>query len=321
MTTEQKEQIVIADGLIVVPQSTVPQIFSSEDNIRHIVKMIKDEVSKHVPDLTTAKSRKEISGMSAKVSKSKVILDNLGKDLVAEWKDKAKTVDSARRIARDDLDSLRDEVQKPLTDWEDEQERIALVDLEKLQKEQARAEAEQKFNDDFGAALVENENITLRRVVAEHEAEKKRVQDIEDKRIADELEKNNRLEREAQIRKEESERVEKESADKLRVQREEYDRNIREAQEEADRKFREEIERVEAEAFEAAERIRKNKIADDKRAARKGHQAKVNNDAVAAIVLVMSELHPGNVTEAESVAKDIVVAIAKGLVPAVTINY
>lgn len=49
-------------------------------------------------------------------------------------------IDAARKKARDTLDALRDEVRKPLTDWEAEQERIEQE--RKDAEERARAEAE-----------------------------------------------------------------------------------------------------------------------------------------------------------------------------------
>jgi hypothetical protein len=83
-----------------------------------VLSSIKEQVLSFVPDVSTASGRKEIASIAYKVSQSKTYLDNLGKDLVSDWKNKAKIVDSERKKARDFLDNLKAEVRQPLTDYE-----------------------------------------------------------------------------------------------------------------------------------------------------------------------------------------------------------
>tara|TARA_R110000868_G_C10898090_1_gene764119 strand:+ start:47 stop:1135 length:1089 start_codon:yes stop_codon:yes gene_type:complete len=81
-------------------------------------------------DLSTVKGRKQIASMANKVSKSKVYLDELGKSLTADWKAKSKRVDNERKVAREFLDNLRDDIRKPLTDFENEEkERVRNLEL------------------------------------------------------------------------------------------------------------------------------------------------------------------------------------------------
>ncbi|OCS62006.1 hypothetical protein BBZ50_02590 [Escherichia coli] len=49
-----------------------------------------------VPDITTAKGRKEIASLAYKVAQTKTYLDGLGKDLVAELKEIPKLIDANR---------------------------------------------------------------------------------------------------------------------------------------------------------------------------------------------------------------------------------
>jgi hypothetical protein len=70
-------------------------------------------------DIKTATGRKAIASTAHKVSRLKVHIDGLGKDLVKDWKAQAKAVDTERARLRDELDTLRDEVRAPLTAWED----------------------------------------------------------------------------------------------------------------------------------------------------------------------------------------------------------
>ncbi|EGT6367902.1 cell envelope biogenesis protein TolA, partial [Escherichia coli] len=50
-----------------------------------------------VPDITTAKGRKEIAYLAYKVAQTKTYLDGLGKDLVAELKEIPKLIDANRK--------------------------------------------------------------------------------------------------------------------------------------------------------------------------------------------------------------------------------
>jgi len=72
------------------------------------------------------KGRKAIASLAAKVAKLKVKLDDMGKELVGDWKAKSKIVDGSRKKMRDELDALKAEARKPLTDWENaEKDRVA----------------------------------------------------------------------------------------------------------------------------------------------------------------------------------------------------
>lgn len=58
-----------------------------------------------------------------------------------------------------------------------------------------------------------------------------------------------------------------------------------------------------------------------KRAANVAHQRAINRDIVGAFCLAMSEVHSGDGEEAAAIARALVEAIAKNLIPNVTINY
>lgn len=69
-------------------------------------------------DISTAKGRADVKSLAYRVVRSKTALDELGKNLVAEMKATVAKVDADRRVVRDRLDALAEEVRKPLTDWE-----------------------------------------------------------------------------------------------------------------------------------------------------------------------------------------------------------
>lgn len=277
----QNFEVVIEDGVVVVKQGGARDIFASEDNVKFILDMIKAEADKLEVDLSTTKGRKAVASMSAKISSSKVLLDNLGKELVAGWKEQAKVIDRNRKVARDELDELRDLVRKPLTDYEQEQERLA-----------AEAQLKLQIEKDHDEALPLNKLFDLER---KEEAQRKQE--------AAEQEKKERAAREQQIREEEQQRA------KL------------EAEQAAERAVEQERLRVDAEkkkiAFEAAEKkAEEERIANNKR-----RQGQINRNAAEKIVLVISEVHSGNAGEADIIAKAIITAIVKGEIPNVYLAY
>lgn len=113
--------------LIVIPQESALQVFITEGAILPYLEQIKLAVSGQVPDLTTKKGRDEIASMAYKVAQSKTYLEGVGKKLADEQKEIPKKIDATRRLVKDQLDALRDQVRKPLTDWEFEQARIQSV--------------------------------------------------------------------------------------------------------------------------------------------------------------------------------------------------
>lgn len=108
--------------LTVLEKHSPIQLFQ-ENGLDPVLEAITKEVKSFVPDLTTEKGRKEIASLAYKVSKSKTLLDDLGKDLVSEWKEQSKKVDNERKRVREYLDKLRDEVRAPLTEYEEREEK------------------------------------------------------------------------------------------------------------------------------------------------------------------------------------------------------
>lgn len=72
-------------------------------------------------DISQPKNRKAIASLAYKVARSKTALDDMGKDLGAEWKRLAGLVDADRKSLRDRLDALKAEVSAPLDRYEAEE--------------------------------------------------------------------------------------------------------------------------------------------------------------------------------------------------------
>jgi len=120
-TTEVTEA---SNALICVEQINALEVFT-EKGVEPILEEIKNKVALLVPDVETSKGRKEIASMANKIARSKTLLDEVGKNLVADWKAKAKVVDDSRKKMRDTLDQLKEITRAPLTEWEQaERDRI-----------------------------------------------------------------------------------------------------------------------------------------------------------------------------------------------------
>lgn len=87
-------------------------------NIDLVLTKIRTEVSGKTFDVTTKKGRDEVASLAYKISRSKTFLDDVGKKLGEDAKKIVDSINAERRKVKESLDALRDEVRKPLTDWE-----------------------------------------------------------------------------------------------------------------------------------------------------------------------------------------------------------
>jgi colicin import membrane protein len=94
-------------------------VFMRNGGLEPVLAMIEAEATSGVPDTSTTKGRKAIAKRAHKISKSKVLLDNMGKALSDRLPKQTKRVDIVRENACKFCDDLRDSVRLPLTEWED----------------------------------------------------------------------------------------------------------------------------------------------------------------------------------------------------------
>lgn len=104
--------------LQVIEQNAIIVAFQKENGIQDLFDRMAEQARSIVPDVTTKKGRDAIASQAYKVSKSKTAVDNHGKDLVAGIKAQAAVIDRDRKAWRDQCDALRDEIRKPLDEWE-----------------------------------------------------------------------------------------------------------------------------------------------------------------------------------------------------------
>lgn len=257
-----------------------------------ILKKIADEVRAHKADISTEAGRAAIASLAYKVARSKTALDDMGQDLVRDWKAKAAVVDAERRKIRAGLDALKEEVRKPLTDWENaDKQRIqaheqALVDLESLlvftALEPTAAEVAERKTTFANRPLRNWEEFTTRAQdmtarVGEYlerlhkHATKREAEAAELARLRAEAEERARKERDERIAAEAAERARLEAEAKARREAEQAALKAKQEQERLQREKdaeRERAERAEIAAKEAAEKAERDRIAAAEQAER-----------------------------------------------------
>lgn len=307
--------------------------------------LIKSEAEKISNDATTQKGRDEIRSMAFKIAKSKTAIDKARLGLTEDWRKKTKQANEAGKEISTRLDDLAQKVRAPLTQWE-EIEKQRTEKHEQLLAEIKRAgiisieDTSEKVNLRLGAVVdaqidpeiqgaaiaifdYEKERAIealksayarllkeeadraelerLRKEAAEREAieaEKRAKEEAEAKAEADRIAEEKRLEL---IRQEAAENAkaeqERKHAAALAIERDRADRIERQAKEQAERKAAEA-------AKEEADRLAREQ--------NQKHRSKIMGAAKEALIKCGLD---------EEKAREIVLAIAAGNVPNVSIKF
>lgn len=271
------------------------------NGLEKFLDQIRAEVNE-VPDLSTAKGRARVASLSALVSRSKTAIEKPGRDYLRHLKEAVKPAEAELRRFVTACDELRDEVRRPLTEWEAEQERIAAENQMNAWHEEAlemNADFDRQFaariESDHEMALMMNEKHDREREEARAEAERKRIAHEEElKRQAAEQARRDaeaaaQRDREEAARREAELKAAAERAERERIETQQRaEREKKEAAERAERDKQEAIaaERRRQEETEAARQAEAKRIADEqaKRAADKEHRRVINLQAKADLI-------------------------------------
>lgn len=317
--------------LVVIEKKNAMAVFTNNDQLDPLIEAIEKEARSLVPDVTTKKGRDAIASMAHKVARSKTYIDNAGKDLVAELKALPKQIDESRRVVRERLDALKDEVRRPLTEWEAEQERIkaeeamnalhaeALVMNEEFDRQLAA-----RIESDHEMALLMNDAFDREQADKAAEAERQRIAHEEEiKRLAAaaaarEVEQRAQREREEAAHREAVLKAQAEQAERDRIAAEQKAEADKQAAIEAERrKAQEEADRIrrEAEQREQARLAEEKRKADEqaRREADVKHRKAVGTEIVKAL-LANTSLTRDQAIEVLTVVKD-------GRIPHTGISY
>lgn len=364
-----------ATDIIAVVETTPVLVLTDKEKFSDFYKAMKAECDALEVDLESEKGRKAIASMAYKVARTKTAIDDAGKKLNEESRARINAVDESRREIRTQLDALKDEVRKPLTDWESAEvarqkqvdEVIAwLRDSAKVEFDETatdiRARMETVKATDFPAEIFQGYAVqgdalkaaalaSLGSIAERMDKEEAQIIELEKLRAeAAEREEQDRIKREA----EEAKRAQ-EAADKLEAEAKARADAEQKAREEAAARAAEVRARLEAEAKareerEATERAHADELAAERRRTEEAEaKAQADRDRIARedaarkaaadqaakeqAAREADRAHRGEVMRAakeaimeagpvsEALANAIVLAIAAGSVPAITIKF
>lgn len=318
-------------GLVALDAITAAAVFAP-GGIDSIIAKIEAEVRPAQIDITTKAGREAVASAAYKVARAKTTLDDMGKEFVADLKKQTGAVDADRRKIRERLDTLKDEIRQPLTDYENaestrvQQHEAALAGLTAmlaLAGDRPAAEIEAQLLELGDIAQRDWQEYEARAVsTVDHVREGLRKELATAKqREADRAELERLREAQAERDKRDNEeRIAREAADQARQQAEASaaaeQQRLQEERDAADQRAREADQRAEEAAQAERNRIAAEKRAEEeatrKREANKRHAAKINNEVLAALVAM---------GVADNLGKAIIMAIVKGEVPHTKISY
>ncbi len=328
----------MSNELVVIEKENALELFTNKDKFELLLENLESKLVDFDHDMSTGVSRKRTASFAAAFAKTKTYIDGEGKKLVDDLKKLPKEIDSTRKMCRDRLDEMKVKARQPLTEWEAEQESIKAEqerqDLIKIidsdfdnAKEMMiehfaileRKEAERKAAEE--KARIEYEERIQREAKenAEREAQleierqaRKAALDIE----RAELERKQAIERQAQLEREAQESARRAELEKQRQIELEEQRKIQEEQ----RLRQEEMSRLQA--IEQARIDEINRQNAEKLAQEEEYRKREENKRhVGAIRKQSKEALMREVGVDEETAKAIVMAIIKGSIPNVKINY
>ena len=328
----EPEAIEIDINDISISAEQAPAIYG-HNLLGRYVEAAKAAVLSEVPDLTTAKGRQRIASLSAMVSRSKTAVEVPGRNYLRALKDKIKPIEEELREFKTKMDSLRDQVRQPLTEWEaaekerEERHRATLQRLQNLGSIAGLAA------DQYRALIDEVQVLEPTEEWGDFQMEAERLRELALKHLSAALDARIQYDADqielARLREEAAERQRKEEAEAQRIAAEQAAAAAAAAAvERAERERLDAIQRAEqaerdaqAKAEQAAECERQRIAAEQaaeaeaktRREANREHCAEINRTILAGFVA------EAGITEAQ--ARLLITAIAKGFINNVSIHY
>ncbi|HFK5750957.1 hypothetical protein HCH41_05210 [Enterobacter ludwigii] len=259
-------------AIIEIAPDLAPSIYV-ENGLDKFLEQIREGVNE-VPDLSTAKGRARIASLAAQVSRSKTAVEKPGRDYLKRLKEQPKVVETELRRFVTECDQLRDEVRRPLTEWEEAEKarteslQQRLVDLRAL-ADVIDTAGNYLPSADIQDRIQEAKSVVLDETWQERAAEAGVAKDSTIQQLEASLAVAQKREHEAA----ELERLRKEAEEKARLEREEAIRReaTEQARHDAETKHKAELdaaERREAEEKARAEAAERKRIETEQRAER-----------------------------------------------------
>lgn len=115
-------EVKASTNIVALVEATPVLVLTDKQKFSDFYEAMKAECDALEIDLETEKGRKAIASMAYKVARTKTAIDDAGKKLNEVARASINAVDESRREIRAQLDELKDEVRKPLTEWEQVEE-------------------------------------------------------------------------------------------------------------------------------------------------------------------------------------------------------
>lgn len=273
----------MADNELIISSATkAVDVFApgaARNFVAGIEKRARDEAAQH--DGSTAASRATLVSLAHKVARSKTALDDMGKTLTEEWRVRTNAVNEERRMIRERLDALKEEIRAPVTEFEQREKNriqahedalLEIISLGDLPHGCGRDEIENRLH-----ALGDMQPRNWDEFATKATREKERAYAVLTAALAAELARKReqaeltrlRSEAEARERKEREERIAAEAAEKARL---ESERKAQEEREKAARAAEEQRKALER-AQDAAAEAERARIEAEQRAAKEAAEA------------------------------------------------
>jgi hypothetical protein len=105
-------------ALIEVTEQTAADVLKDEKKFEAFYGQVEAATKTLVADISSKEGREAIASMAYKVSKTKTAIDKIRLRITEDWRKQTEEVNKAGKRISARLDALRDEVRKPLTEWE-----------------------------------------------------------------------------------------------------------------------------------------------------------------------------------------------------------
>lgn len=253
--------------------NAIAEAYKVDGGAQSLFDRIAEQARSVIPDLSTDKGRKAIASVARKVASSKTAFDAHGKELKEQYTAITSKIDADRKLFRDQCDALRDEIRKPLTDWEDaEKDRVEGLQLRvdeislpcefessqfiKSQIEYIKSievdDSFMEFKDKAKSAKFSKLEM-LNNLLTNVEKKEEEEAQLEKQRI--EEQQRIQQERDEKIAHEAKLQAEREAEEKARIERERVEKEKKDAFEKSQREKREAIEREEKLKHEAEQAL------------------------------------------------------------------
>ena len=346
--TAQGAVVVLEDySVILANRDSLQSFFTDGENLDGLYFQIEKMAKGLVADTSTKDGIAQIKSCARQIASVKKKVDDIGKDVVADLKKLPGIIDANRRIFRDRMEALQDEVRRPVTEIENREDEIdgikgihlklAMADSAQIRNDLEYVKSiqltEEKWHESLEKATkaVKGEISALELLLGaaeKREAEARRLKELEEKQA-----EADRIIREQKIREEAERRAREEAearaaAEKARLEREkaEAERRAAEAEKarlEAEEKARNSKEAIERASIGAQQAVPMSKTLPQPKPSKWTPEMKaVNNAIVKSIAGILPQFLAGFTDSGyELAAREIVKAIVNGKISNLKVEY